>query len=126
MNKVIINYDEVTEPVPEVTPEAAAPEGETSAEETPEVVPEAETDPDYTQLLYEYVSNRDVMSGTRQEEIHAIYLEKITAMEKQLQEIYYVQSWSMALMVVLIVLILFKSVRRWIHVMMGGNSKNVY
>ena len=100
-------FDEQDPAVPEEIPEAAADEG-------------AASEPDYSQLLYEYLSSQDVITGTRQEEMYAAYTEKLESIDTQLQQLNQNLEWIVALLVFVIVLYLYRNVRGWVTMLTGG------
>lgn len=100
-------FDEQDPAVPEEIVEAAADEG-------------AASEPDYSQLLYEYLSSQDVITGTRQEEMYAAYTEKLESIDTQLQQLNQNLNWIVALLVFAIVLHLHSRVRGWITMLTGG------
>ena len=67
-------FDDQDAAVPEEIVEAAADEG-------------AASEPDYSQLLYEYLSSQDVITGTRQEEMYAAYTEKLESIDSRLLQL---------------------------------------
>ena len=91
-------------------------------EEVPELIVEEpeETGPDYSKLLYEYLSSQDVLSGTRQEEIYAAQTEVFESYESQLQQLNTNFEWCLALLVFIAVLYLHSRVRGWVTMMTGG------
>ncbi len=100
-------FDEQDPAVPEEIIEAAADEG-------------AASEPDYSQLLYEYLSSQDVITGTRQEEMYAAYTEKLESIDSQLQQLNQNLEWIVALLVFVIVLYLYRNVRGWVTMLTGG------
>ena len=105
-------FDEQDPAVPEEIVEAADDEGATS-------------EPDYSQLLYEYLSSQDVITGTRQEEMYAVYTEKLDSIDAELKQLNQNMEWTVAFLLFFAVLVLFRSVRGWVTVLIGG-KKNVY
>lgn len=100
-------------------PDAAAPE------ETPEASPAEEPVPDYSQLLYEYITSQDNLSGMKQEEYYAAYTEKLDSIDTQLQHLNSNLEWTVALLVFAIVLYLSRYVRGWVTMLTGGGMKDV-
>ena len=100
-------FDEQDPAAPEDLPEVAADEG-------------AASEPDYSQLLYEYLSSQDVITGTRQEEMYAAYTEKFESIDTQLQQLNQNLEWIVALLVFVIVLYLYRNVRGWVTMLTGG------
>lgn len=100
-------FDEQDPAVSEEIVEAAADEG-------------AASEPDYSQLLYEYLSSQDVITGTRQEEMYAVYTEKLESIDTQLQQLNQNLNWIVALLVFVIVLYLYRNVRGWVTMLTGG------
>lgn len=100
-------FDEQDPAVPEEIVEAAADEG-------------AASEPDYSQLLYEYLSSQDVITGTRQEEMYAAYTEKFESIDSQLLQLNKNFEWCLALLVFVIVLYLYRNVRGWVTMLTGG------
>ena len=88
---------------------AAAPE------EVLEVIEEepVETVPDYSQLLYEYIVNRDIQQEQIQEETYAAYIEKLESVNSNLE-------WCVAFLVLIVSFYLFGRVRGWVTMLMGG------
>lgn len=76
--------------------------------------------PDYNQMIYEYLVSQDILSGTRQEEMFSTYSDKIDSLESQLQDIHTAIEWNMSLLLIMFVLYLFRSVRRWVYKLTGG------
>ncbi len=105
-------FDEQDPAVPEEIVEAAADEGAASV-------------PDYSKLLYEYLSSQDVITGTRQEEMYAVYTEKLVSIDTELKKLNQNMEWTVAFLLFFAVLVLFRSVRGWVTVLTGG-KKNVY
>ena len=105
-------FDEQDPAAPEDLPEVAADEG-------------AASEPDYSQLLYEYLSSQDVITGTRQEEMYAAYTEKLDSVDTELKQLNQNMEWTVAFLLFFAVLVLFRSVRGWVTVLIGG-KKNVY
>lgn len=105
-------FDEQGPAAPEDLPEVAADES-------------AASEPDYSQLLYEYLSSQDVITGTRQEEMYAAYTEKLDSIDTELKQLNQNMEWTVAFLLFFAVLVLFRSVRGWVTVLSGG-KKNVY
>ena len=100
-------FDEQDPAVPEEVPELVTDEG-------------AASEPDYSQLLYEYFTSQDVITGTRQEEMYAAYTEKLDNIDSQLLQLNKNLEWCLALLVFVIVLYLYRNVRGWVTMLTGG------
>ena len=75
---------------------------------------------DYSQMIYEYITSQDKLSGTVQEEYYAAYTEKLESIDTQLQQLNSNFEWCLALMVFAIVLYLHSRVRGWVTMLTGG------
>ena len=90
----------------EIIPEAAEEEGAASGT-------------DYSQMLYEYIVSQDAFEAEQQEVIYAAYTEKLDSINTNLQNIYSVLDWILAMLVFFAVYVLFRSVRRWVRILGG-------
>lgn len=85
----------------------------------PEVILE-EFETDYSQMIYDYITSQDNLSGTVQEEYYAAYTEKLDSIDTQLQQLNTNLEWILALFVFVVVLHLHSRVRGWITMLTGG------
>lgn len=114
--------------VPEETPEVETDDNSSSGTDYSQLLYEyiiardnqEEGSTDYSQLLYQYISSQDVLSGTRQEEMYAAYTQKLDSIDTELKQLNKNLEWIVALLVFVIVLYLYRTVRGWVTMLTGG------